>query len=128
MRSYHDSLIRPTSGDKPDPVPDEGQSAYYQKMDTTRVRCLLAGGVLAALAIVTAPSALADPDDPGDPGNPIGPGIPMAPNDPACIAQPGNGVCAGGPYGLPGGMPGMPGGMPGMPGGIGDPGGGMGGF
>ena len=46
---------------------------------------------------------------------PCAPGAPVSPVDLRCIAQPGNGVCAGGPYGLHGGMPVMPG-MPGMPG------------
>ena len=48
------------------------------------------------------------PDNPMNMGGMMGPdnpmnmgGIPMSPDDPSCIAQPGNGICAGGPYGLP---------------------------
>ncbi len=84
-------------------------------MITTRFQNLIAGGLLAVSAALGAPSAAAEPDNPGDPGNPTGPDVPMAPNDVSCIAQPGIGACAGGPYGLHGGMPVVPG-MPSMPG------------
>ena len=62
---------------------------------------------------------------------PCAPGAPVSPVDLRCIAQPGNGVCAGGPYAPLSGAPGMPGmpaltggaGMPGAPGGMGGAGG-----
>ena len=109
-------------------------------MNTTRIRNLIAGGVLAAAAILAAPIAVGQPDNPGDcaahPGGgacmvmpcmtmPCAPGAPVSPVDLRCVSQPMNGVCAGGPYALPGasGMPGMAG-MPGAPG----SGGGMGGM
>ncbi len=99
-------------------------------MNTTRIQYLLAGGVLAASAILSAPTALAQPDNPAncvtDPANaacltmpgvsPTSPGAPVSPNDLRCIAQPGNGVCAGGPYAMPGTPPGtIPGAPPGSP-------------
>ena len=100
------------------------------KMNTIHLRQLIAGGVLAASAILGAPGALAQPDNPvncvTDPANtaclgmpgltPNSPGAPVAPNDLRCIAQPGNGVCAGGPYAMPGMQPGtIPGAPPGSP-------------
>ncbi|GJF09935.1 hypothetical protein NGTWS0302_16640 [Mycolicibacterium cyprinidarum] len=125
-----------------------GREAYHVKMNIVRFRYLMVCGVLAATAIVGAPTALAQPGNPADcvasPENsacamtPGSPGAPTSPNDLRCISQPGDGVCAGGPYGVPGSTPGMPGGpgmpgMPGMPGGMGGMGGmggagGMGGF
>lgn len=65
------------------------------KMNTTRIQYLIAGGVLATSAILGVPTAVAQPDNPADPGTPTVPGVPVAPNDVSCIAQPGNGVCAG---------------------------------
>lgn len=98
-----------------------------------RLRRLFAGGILAAAAVLGAPAVAAEPgfgDDIGDPTNPMSPmapgndgmgdptnpfdvgNIPQAPNDIGCIAQPGMGVCEGGPYDpLPQGgltIPGMP--------------------
>jgi len=103
-------------------TPHQGQSAYHLKMNATHFRYLIAGGVLAASAILGAPTALAQPDNPvncvTDPTNsaclaipgltPNSPGQPVSPNDLRCIAQPGNGVCAGGPYALTGTIPGAP--------------------
>jgi len=45
-------------------------------MNTTRIRNLIAGGVLAAAAILAAPIAVGQPDNPGD-----------------CAAHPGGGAC-----------------------------------
>ena len=64
---------------------------------------LVVGGILAVSVALGAPAVAADPgagDDMGDPANPLSPldDVPMAPNDPGCIAEPGMGVCAGGPY------------------------------
>jgi hypothetical protein len=105
----------------------QGQSAYHSKMNTVRLRHLIAvAGFLTASAVLHAPTALGQPVDCfTDPTNsacltmpgvtPTSPGAPLSPNDPRCIAQPGNGVCAGGPY-APDSMPGtIPGAPPGSP-------------
>lgn len=55
-----------------------GQGVYYPQMKTTRIRLLVAGGVIVASAVVCAPTALAQ-------------GIPC-PTDPA--AAPDNAGCA----------------------------------
>lgn len=101
---------------------------------THRFRNLAFGAVIAAWGFLCAPAAAAQPDDPADPtspisldnlNNPANPAsplapdnpfdvgnIPQAPNDIGCIAQPGMGVCQGGPYDpLPpdgAAIPGMP--------------------
>lgn len=98
-----------------EPSAERGPGAYPSKMMTNRIRRLVAGGVLAASAVIGAATALAQPDNPADPGpiTPGSPGAPQGPNDLRCIAQPTNGACAGGPYAFPPGSP--PGTIPGSP-------------
>lgn len=81
-------------------------------MKTVRIRHLIAGGVLAALAVLGAPTSLAQP-------------VPC-PDDPANAAAPGSGACASqdsipdaAPGFPPGTFPGpiIPGPAPGTPGG-----------
>ncbi len=71
-------------------------------MNTTRIRHLIAGGVLAASAILGAPTSAAQPDNPADPGNPAdvgNPDIPTNANDARCMAMPWVLACQGGKFG-----------------------------
>lgn len=108
--------------------PGQEQRAYYLEMNAVCLRHLIAvAGALTASAVLSAPAAPAQPvncfTDPTNsacltmPGvTPTSPGAPLSPNDIRCIAQPGNGVCAGGPYAPPDSMPGtIPGAPPGSP-------------
>jgi len=98
-------------------------------MNATPLRHLIAvAGILTASALLSAPTALAEPVNCFTDGanaacltmpgvTPTSPGVPMSMDDLRCIAQPGNGVCAGGPYAIPGVTPGTepPGTIPGAP-------------
>lgn len=82
--------------------PEQGGSGYHLKMNATRLRHLIAGGVLAASAIFAAPAAVAQPDNPVDPGNAGDVGTSAPPNnanDARCIAMPYWIPCQGGEYG-----------------------------
>ncbi len=134
----HDASAQPGT-DNPAPLSaestrDVGQSAYHLKMNTTRIQHLIAGGALAASAILGAPTAVAQPDNPADPGKPPNPDVPTNANDARCIAQPFVLACGGSKFGgVPGAfdnLPGEAGDVPGMGGigGMAGMGGGMGGI
>lgn len=81
------------------------------KMNTTRLRHLIAGGVLAASAILGAPTALAQPVNPDNPGDVANPDVPTNANDARCIAMPWVLACGGTKYGgVPGAFDNVPGG------------------